>query len=314
MKRFNLHTIFRVLVCFTLALVMLAPFEADGAKKKRRKATTTATTRKRTSSRSTSSRRTSQQPTVTQETQNAAITASQKKTPTVPQKSSGLTKITVEKPDLEKIRISTLDPANKFYFPKLMNKYLQKDTTMTPEEYRYLYLGYMFQEDYDPYRSSPYSVRTDSMRNKEKYTNAELDTIVKYLDLSLKDNPFDLRQMSFLVHVLKQHRKNMRAKIWEYRLENLLGAIKSTGTGEDADNAWYVIYPMHEYDMIQLLGYEAVDVDYIEPGIDNLVVQPDGSVQHRNPVSGFYFNVLVPQQQYMLKHPDDVEDDVEEED
>ena len=137
-------------------------------------------------------------------------------------------KITVEKPDLEKIRTQTLDPASPFYFPKLMAKFTRNDTTMTNEEYRNFYLGYMFQEDYDPYRTSPYSGVTDELRMKATHTKEEIDTIRKYAELSLRDNPFDLRQMSFLVHVLKEKRKDMSAKIWEYRPEHLLGAIKST--------------------------------------------------------------------------------------
>lgn len=217
---------------------------------------------------------------------------------------SSLTKIKVAKPDLNEVMETTLNPSNKYYFPKLWAKYQRNDTTMTPEEYRYLYLGYMFQEDYDPYRESIHAEKTESLRGKEKYTKEEVDTIRKYAEKALEDNPFDLRQMSFLVHVLKERNKNMSAKIWEYRLEHLLGAIKSTGTGEDVENAWFVIYPMHEYDMIQLLGYEAVDVEYIDPGYDHLIVQPDGSVSHRKPASGFYFNVVVPQQQYDLKHPE----------
>ncbi len=63
-------------------------------------------------------------------------------------------KITVEKPDLEEIRISTLTPSSPYYFPKLMKKYESNDTTMTNDEYRHFYLGYMFQEDFDPYRVS----------------------------------------------------------------------------------------------------------------------------------------------------------------
>ncbi|MDE6076606.1 MAG: DUF4919 domain-containing protein, partial [Muribaculaceae bacterium] len=43
-------------------------------------------------------------------------------------------KIVVEKPDLEKIKKETLDPASPFYFPKLMAKYTRNDTTMTNEE------------------------------------------------------------------------------------------------------------------------------------------------------------------------------------
>ena len=134
-----------------------------------------------------------------------------------------------------------------------------------------------------------------------------MDTVTKYAQLSLQDNPFDLRQMSFLVHVLKERRKDMRAKIWEYRLEHLLGAIKSTGNGENVENAWYVIYPMHEYDMVQLLGYEATDADFIEPGYDYLSVRPDESDTRRRDKSakGFYFNIIVPQEQYELKHPEE---------
>lgn len=220
-------------------------------------------------------------------------------------------KIVVEKPDLEKIKKETLDPTSPFYFPKLMAKYTRNDTTMTNEEYRNFYLGYMFQEDYDPYRTSPYSGITDDMRLKATHTKEEIDTIRKYAELSLRDNPFDLRQMSFLVHVLKEKRKDMSAKIWEYRLEHLLGAIKSTGTGEDIENAWYVIYPMHEYDMVQLMGYEAVDAQFIDPGYDHLIVTPEEETRKRlrdKVVSGFYFNVEVPQAQYELKHPEDPND------
>ena len=216
-------------------------------------------------------------------------------------------KITVEKPDLADIKQKTLDPSSPFYFPKLMAKYTRNDTIMTNEEYRYFYLGYMFQEDYDPYRTSPYSGITDELRLKSSHSKEEIDTIRKYAELSLRDNPFDLRQMSFLVHVLKEKRKDMSAKIWEYRLEHLLGAIKSTGTGEDLENAWYVIYPVHEYDLVRLLGYEAVDADFIEPSYDLLTVQPDAETQRRlrdKAAKSFYFNVEVPTTQYVMKHPE----------
>lgn len=220
-------------------------------------------------------------------------------------------KITVERPDLELIRSVTLNPESEFYFPKLMAKYNRNDTTMTQEEYRNLYLGYMFQEDYDPYRLSPYSGITDTLRTKTSHSRAEIDTIRKYAELTLRDNPFDLRQMSFLVHVLKERRKDMSAKIWEYRLEHLLGAIKSTGTGEDMENAFYVIYPMHEYDMAQLLGYTVTDVDFIEPGYDYLTVTPDDNTAKRlrdKAVKGLYFNVEKLTQQYELKHPEEPEE------
>lgn len=245
---------------------------------------------------------------------NWAMTASDvnpdSKSPTM-KKQPSKRQIVVERPDIEALRVAVLDPQNKMYFPKLMKKFNQNDTTMTADEYRHLYLGYMFQEDYDPYRESPYSSVTDSYRNKSTHSKEEIDTIRKYAELTLMDNPFDLRQMSLLVHVLKERRKDMSAKIWEYRLEHLLGAIKSTGTGENQENAWFVIYPAHEYDMVQLMGYHAVAADFIETGFDYLSVEPEEETARRlrdKVQKGFYFDVRQIHQQYELKHPEDVED------
>lgn len=256
-------------------------------------------------------------------------------------------KIKVEKPDFEKIARVTRDPKSEFYFPNLIKIYNRNDTSMSAEQYRNLYLGYLFQEDYDPYRTSPYNAQTDSLmeittnvknelaaltdslnklvkenrisgheaeKKKERLKNIykrELRKLTTVTELSLKDNPFDLRQMSILVHAAMEMGNTMKAKIWEYRLENILGAIKSTGTGEDMDNAFYVIYPMHEYNMIQLLGYEPTAVDFPAEGFDYISVRPDADSQRRikKPLEGFYFNVGPLTEQYELKHPDDIEDE-----
>ena len=73
------------------------------------------------------------------------------------------------------------------------------------------------------------------------------------------------------------------------------------------DNAWYVIYPAHEYDMVSLLGYNAIDVEYPAEGFDRLIVEPDRSAakKPRDNPKGFYFNVTMPGEQYELKHPED---------
>lgn len=322
----------KFLTYIILVLVVMAGGyapQADAARKKAKAKTTQTTKSKKKSKKSstrkkskkrvrTSSKSRAKRSSVNASTRRASTRTSAAASPvptdvrqtvaTAQRKTDSKRKIKVEKPDLDEIRRITLDPSSQFYFPKLKKKYETNDTTMTTEEFRNFYLGYMFQEDFDPYRVSPYSNITDELRNKPTHTREEIDTITKYALLSLEDNPFDLRQMSFLIHVLKERRKDMRAKIWEYRLENLLAAIKSTGTGDKPEDAWYVMYPVHEYDMVQLLGYEAVDAQFIDPGYDYLEVQPDETDTRRRDKSakGFYFNVIVPQQQYELKHPEEV--------
>lgn len=306
-RRIRRFGIWSLLVILMMGLAM--PDDMYGARRRRSKSKTSTTSRSRSKKKKSGG------------SSNWAISASEvnpdSKSPAVKQKKKSKRTIVVERPDLDSIRIATLDPSSKMYFPKLMKKFNRNDTTMTADEYRHIYLGYMFQEDYDPYRESPYAKYIDVYRNKATHSKEEIDTIRKYAELALMDNPFDLRQMSLLVHVLKERRKDMSAKIWEYRLEHLLGAIKSTGTGESAEKAWFVIYPAHEYDMVQLMGYRAVDADFIDPGIDYLIVEPEEETARRlrNKVQkGFYFDVGQIHQQYELKHPEDVEEDTEDAD
>lgn len=212
----------------------------------------------------------------------------------------------VEKPDLEAIEDSVLNPASRFYFPRLQERFEANDTVMTPLEYRYFYLGYMFQEDYDPYRISQFNDSTEALVNRPgEITKHDAEQIISYSEKALWDNPLDLRQMSFLIHFLRQKGKPIRAKFWEYRLQNLLNAILRTGTGLDMDNAWYVVYPMHEYDLLQFLGYDPTDAEYPADGFDRLRVKPlkDARRFNGDTPSAFYFNVKIPQEEYMLKHP-----------
>lgn len=255
---------------------------------------------------------------------------------------SAIKKLTKEKPDLEKIRQETLDPQSPYYFPTLRNKYLTNDTLMSPEEYRNYYLGYMFQEDYDPYRESVYAERTDSLLQLNREKNARNDStlramaarkespyelhhlndelksaslkerreIVKLADLALKDNPFDLNTMWLYQLVLKDMNKTMMAKIWDYRLANLLGAIISTGTGLDKENAFYVTSPEHEYAVLEMMGYRPLEyVDtYFPEGYDYITVEPiDPARKNSSTPKGFFFNVKKPLEEYARKHPDEIE-------
>lgn len=255
---------------------------------------------------------------------------------------SAIKKLKKEKPDLEKIRQETLDPQSPYYFPTLRNKYLTNDTLMSPEEYRNYYLGYMFQEDYDPYRESVYAERTDSLLQLNREKNARNDStlramaarkespyelhhlndelksaslkerreIVKLADLALKDNPFDLNTMWLFQLVLKDMNKTMMAKIWDYRLANLLGAIISTGTGLDKENAFYVTSPEHEYAVLEMMGYRPLEyVDtYFPEGYDYITVEPiDPARKNSSTPKGFFFNVKKPLEEYARKHPDETE-------
>lgn len=190
-------------------------------------------------------------------------------------------------PDFNHIKREVNNPGSPFYYPHLVQKYNSNDTTMTIEEYRYYYLGYTFQEDYNPYRSSEFTHQIDHLyKQGKKLSSAEHENLVKFARQSLDDDPFDLRQINILIYGLKGLNKYKEAAVWQYRLDHLIDAILTTGDGTTPETAWHVIYPNHEYIILNCLGMKGVDFVFVEPHYDYVEI-----AKNARRIEGFYFNV-----------------------
>lgn len=209
-------------------------------------------------------------------------------------------KISISRPDMEKIKQEVTNPESKYYYPVLMKMYERNDTVMTLEQYRHLYLGAIFQEDYNPYRHTTFSSSVESLYYKDTHTRSELDSIINFAEQALQDDPFDLEQMNYLIFALRHRSKNNRANIWQYRLNHLLEAIVSTGTGMDTDNAWYVINPRHEYNIINFLNGVAENQQYVEPYFDYISLK---KTSDKSP-DGYFFNIKHILEEYYRKFPE----------
>lgn len=215
--------------------------------------------------------------------------------------SAAQNKFEVRKVDFDKIKSITQDPKARFYYPKLIQSFKSNDTVMNFEAYRDLYYGYIFQEDYNPFRESEYGKVVESLYYKQPHSRAECDSIDKYAELSLDDNIFDLDQMKFYIYVLKEKKKYARAAVRQYRLDRLIAAIMSSGKGTK-DDPWVVICPEHEYNIVNFLGYVATDHQELDDGkLDYIAVKPKDGKEN---VKGFYFDVSRMMQVAMLKFPD----------
>lgn len=212
-------------------------------------------------------------------------------------------KIRREKPDYARIAREINDRSSDYYYPRLMAEYERNDTLMKLEKFRYLYLGYALQEDYNPYREPSVSNTTALDINRAHLTPAECDTVIKYSNLALQDNPFDLNQMLVLISAYRQRKNDGMADIWQYKFNYILMAIVSTGTGIDEDNAWYVIEPQHEYVLLNVMGYTVTNHIFYEPYFEYLTVV-DGS---GHDAGGYYFNIHHVLEEYYRKFPDELE-------
>ena len=204
-----------------------------------------------------------------------------------------------EKPDMEQIKRETLDSRSQYYYPRLMDEFMKNDTLMKIDKYRRLYLGYVFQEDYNPYRASDHPL---CYLPENKVTRGDCDSIIAVAESSLADNPFDLQQMMMMINALRIKGKTNLASIWQYKLNYLVLAIVSTGTGDSPDNAWYVIEPQHEYVLMNMLGYYVNDHVFKEPYYEYISVS-DANGRKKG---GFYFNIKNMLEEYYRKHPEEL--------
>ena len=175
---------------------------------------------------------------------------------------------------------------------------------MNNDDYRHLYYGYLFQEDFNPYRHNEASTKNESLYYKNTHTRAELDSIIAYADEALADNPFDLQQMNFLIYALRARGKVNRAAIWQYRLNHLLQAIISSGTGADEEHAWYVINPRHEYDIVNFQKAVVKNQQYREPYYDEIEVEQKND-KGKATTETYYFNIRNLLEEYYRKFPEE---------
>ena len=93
--------------------------------------------------------------------------------------------------------------------------------------------------------------------------------------------------MMFCIIALKEKRKYARASILQFKLNHLVLAIMSSGDGTK-NNPWYVISPMHEYNLLNFMNYVVEAYESVEDGVvDYLKIK---KMNDKTP-EGYYFNV-----------------------
>ena len=211
-------------------------------------------------------------------------------------------------PDFEAIRTETTNPDSPYYYPELLKSFYSNDTTMTDTDYHYLYYGSMFQEDYNPYRPYPFTDRlkaTEPLYYKHgTLTRGEKTQIKELAEKSLANDPLNLRQLMYLVYSYEQSGKPNLAKIWKHKLDHLLLTISRSGTGADAEHAFVVVEPSHEFDYFNLSGVTVVSQEFKEPYYECVTVRLPDSEDTRQ----YWFDLHHLLEQYYAKHPSELDD------
>ena len=191
-----------------------------------------------------------------------------------------------KKPDYKKIEININNKNTNLFYNNLLEQYKKADSTMTLEEKRHLYYGYIFQSSYKPYDTSHYSDSLRSLMKKDNHDKIDLKKIIRFGDSILVENPFDLRVINNQLYAHKENQENnlYNLKLTKYRI--VFDALMSSGDGTSKQNSFYVIYTSHEYALVNILGLKFGGKQSLTGDYDYLTVS-----ENEFGIEGLYFNV-----------------------
>jgi len=180
-----------------------------------------------------------------------------------------------EKPDYEQIKLNIENKQSNFYYSKLWGRFQQGDSTMTLDEKRHLYYGYVFHKKYSPYSDAHDYKQVNAILNKEKPTKKEWEKLVSLLNTSLSAEPFSCRYLYYQSIAYNALKKSVDADKNFKKIRSIVDALLSTGDGLLKETAIHVIAVSNEYDYLFLNNLSRQSQALINGGYDVLYLQPN---------------------------------------
>ena len=150
-------------------------------------------------------------------------------------------------PNLEQIKQDIADPASEFYYPTLLRRFAEADTTLTVEQLQHFYLGYAYQPEFNPYGDFGEEdeikelLGTDPSVENAKRIVALADEIISKKPTEVKAYYYKMLGMPYAYG--EDDPRNLTVTI---QLRMLLEAIYSSGDGT-YEFPYYISTVNHSY-------------------------------------------------------------------
>lgn len=189
--------------------------------------------------------------------------------------------------DLDLIKKNIKDKSSTFYYPSLIKRFENGDTTLTAEQFKHIYYGHSFAGDSSPY-SENIGLDTFFKLYKEENFRAALPFGLK----AIHADPVNLKltfKLLICCHALEQKDS---AKLFARRYYPLLDVIYDSGDGKSIETAMVVTTVSDEYEILRDNKLESVGQSLLDGPTDKLVLDQDS--QEKEPkVKELFFNVEI---------------------
>jgi hypothetical protein len=159
-------------------------------------------------------------------------------------------------PDEEDILAKTMSTDSPYYYPAMMIRYLAGDTTLTDEDYYYLYYGYAYDGHYDAHATLPGENRIlEIFASSPMPSKAQAQVMLEGAEENMKVDPFNpgnINMMTFAYSILGD---TINEIVSADRFSKIIKAIESSGTGRKESSPWHVLRFTHANDVVAAKGY-----------------------------------------------------------
>lgn len=187
-------------------------------------------------------------------------------------------------PDYNLISTEIEDEDSPFYYPVILSKYFDGTESLTLEEKRHLYYGWVFQPEYNPINDAEaFDDFIDSYQglNDASFFNTNiLNTITAILD----ESPFHLQALFYYLHITNKPGMEEEHNLTEKKIQIVLDAILSSGDGLSENSPIYIINPEHKYFTLNPLNF-----DY-DGQVEILGIIESNQVSSGTDIQRLYFN------------------------
>lgn len=188
------------------------------------------------------------------------------------------------RPDYPAIQKAISNPRSEFYYPTLLERYYAGDTTFTAKESHYLYYGFVFQKEYDPYDHSDTEMKK-MLHSLPSIGDNDCRTLIGMAQEVLEKNPFKVSAFRVIQYCCDQLDSAELATKYSWMQRTFAIAIIESGNGKEPSTAFYVNEVEHEYFLLSLFDltpgsqslsiiddekYDVMEVDKNDYGLEKL--------------------------------------------
>lgn len=189
-------------------------------------------------------------------------------------------------PDKDAIFKAIYSADSPYRYNLLTDRYFSGDSTLTVEDYRHLYYGYVWQEGYQPFASEPAKDLLVMMFEKKDHTGEDYREIVNLASEVLSYDPFSPSNINFLIYAYGNLGDTVNERINYDRLRGIKGAILSSGTGLKESSPWHIIRREHAIDLMGSMGAMYREPMIVSSKVEYIPLLAKGSGGEK----GYYFN------------------------